>query len=453
MTTRNGLLVVAVLAVAGVVAACAGGHGSNQPSDAAASTASRGSFATDVSAARPSGSSVRAASVARATVSGPVTGGRRDRPFNAMSRTLAEAHGYVEEEFFVSGEATAYETSGSPTADGRWSVRPTTRAPYTTRLLVRRPADGHRFDGTVLVEWLNVSSGQDSDVEFAQAHEELMAHGTVWVGVSAQAVGVEGGASMAMPGLVPSPLKTWDPERYGPLVHPGDDYSYDMFSQAAAALLRPQGVDPLAATPPRLLLAAGESQSAARLVTYVNAVHPVADAFDGFLVHSRSDGGAPLHGGVALPRPARIRADLDVPVFVFETETDVLGLPFLDARQPDTDRLRTWEVAGTAHLDRHLLDTLRDAATATGAPPAPGASGAATSGPGDPVEAQCGTVNDGPQAAVLAKALSDLRAWAAGGPPPSSGAGTSRPIRTRRGSATSTPGSSSRSRTSTMSGR
>ena len=34
-------------------------------------------------------------------------------------------------------------------------------------------------------------------------------------------------------------LKTWDPQRYGPLLHPGDDFSYDIFSQAIEALRDP----------------------------------------------------------------------------------------------------------------------------------------------------------------------------------------------------------------------
>lgn len=336
-----------------------------------------------------------------------------------MPRSLAEKYGYVEEEYFVSGEATAYSPSGSPTGDGSWNVVPTSKAPYATRLLVRRPADMNRFDGTVLVEWLNVSSGQDSDVEFAQAHDELMAHGTAWVGVSAQSVGIAGGTSMAMPGLSPSPLKSWDPVRYEPLEHPGDDYSYDIFSQAGAALLRPQGVDPLAGAPLRALLAAGESQSAARMVTYVDAIHPVADLFDGYLIHSRADGGAPLQiNAAALPHPARIRADLHVPVFQFETETDVLGLPFFDARQPDTDQLRTWEVAGTSHLDQHLLYYLRDEASPANVTDVPSSMPEASV---DPIAAECGPVNDGPQSAVLSKAVADLRAWVVEGVRPASG--------------------------------
>ena len=414
-------LLAATVALAAVLAACssAGTGSSMQPGAPVGATAAATS-ATGTGTTPPTDrrSSTRGVRVARPSVSAPITGGRQGQPFNAMPRTLAEEHGYLEEEYFISGEATAYATTGSPSADGVWSVRATTRAPYTTRLLVRRPADASRFDGTVLVEWLNVSSGQDSDVEFAQVHEELMAHGTVWVGVSAQSVGIVGGTSMAMPGLHPSPLQDWDPVRYAPLSHPGDDYSYDMFSQAAAALLDPHGADPLAPTPPRALIAAGESQSAARMVTYVDAVHPEADIYDGFLIHSRSDGGAALQTGTALPRPTRIRGDLRVPVFQFETETDLLGLPFIDARQPDTDQLRTWEVTGTSHLDRHLLDYLRDAADPDGRTGQPRSAPQTVA---DPITSECGPINDGPQAAVLSKAVSDLRAWVAGGARPSAG--------------------------------
>ncbi len=102
----------------------------------------------------------------------------------------------------------------------------------------------------------------------------------------------------------------------------------------------------------------GESQSAGRLVTYIDAVHPVAQVYDGFLVHSRAAGGAPLaqppQTTVTVPSPTPIRDDLGVPVLVFQTETDVL-FSNLGARQPDTDRYRLWEVAGTAHFDFYGL--------------------------------------------------------------------------------------------------
>jgi hypothetical protein len=108
---------------------------------------------------------------------------------------------------------------------------------------------------------------------------------------------------------------------------------------------------------PTTLLAAGESQSAGRMVTYIDAVHPLVHVYDGFLVHSRGAGGASLSqaplAAVPAPSPTLIRNDLDVPVFVFQTESDVAG--GFAARQPDTDLFRLWEAAGTSHFDHYGL--------------------------------------------------------------------------------------------------
>jgi hypothetical protein len=49
----------------------------------------------------------------------------------------------------------------------------------------------------------------------------------------------------------------------------------------------------------------------------------------------------------------RIRTDLRVPVFMFETQTDLIQLGYAGARQPDTARIRAWEVAGTSHADAY----------------------------------------------------------------------------------------------------
>ena len=216
------------------------------------------------------------------------------------------------------------------------------------------------FNGTVVVEWLNVTSGMDADPDFGFAHDA-----SAWPTDTAYAVRVgpahrsrrrcvrdrHPGHSRALP------LKEWDPERYGQLGHPGDDYSYDIFSQAAQAFRRPNGVDPMGDLDPVQLIAAGESQSAGRMVTYVNAVHPEADIYDGFLIHSRGGSGAVISaGGARMPRGAHIRDDLDDPVMQVETETDLFGLGFYAARQPDTEMLRTWEIAGTAHADQCTLD-------------------------------------------------------------------------------------------------
>ena len=50
------------------------------------------------------------------------------------------------------------------------------------------------------------------------------------------------------------------------------------------------------------------------------------------------------------------RTDVDAPVLDIQSEADVIGvLNSVEVRQPDNDRFRLWEVAGTAHADVHLL--------------------------------------------------------------------------------------------------
>ena len=159
------------------------------------------------------------------------------------------------------------------------------------------------------------------------------------------------------------PLKKANPARYASLHHPGDSLSYDIFSQAVAAVRNGSAPGkPLGDLKMKTFIAAGESQSAFRLVTYIDAIHPLTRVYDGYLVHSRSGFlGAPLseppQPTIAVPGAAHIRADLDVPVLTFQTETDLLFLQSLAARQDDTDRLRLWEVAGTAHADTYLIVT------------------------------------------------------------------------------------------------
>ena len=147
--------------------------------------------------------------------------------------------------------------------------------------------------------------------------------------------------------------------RYASLTHRGDSYSYDMFSQVGQAI-RDNAATVLGGLRAEQLLAVGESQSAGRLVTHIDAVHPLVRVYGGFLVHSRGAGGAALAQAplpaVPTPVPTSIRDDLDVPVLVFNTEMDVGSL---QARQADSAIYRLWEVAGTAHFDQYGLLTAR----------------------------------------------------------------------------------------------
>ncbi|MGI5325971.1 alpha/beta hydrolase domain-containing protein [Actinomadura nitritigenes] len=357
------------------------------------------------------GAFIGAAPTARAEADDPAVSvppaGSHGFPFLAAAEDLG-SYGYTENEYFISGTAHSYAKAGLWGPDGRWNVRESGSAAYKTRLLVRRPADPARFNGTVVVEWLNVSGQLDLSPDYWFERDELLREGYAWVGVSAQAVGVNGGLGEI------HGLKGWDPERYGTLVHPGDAYSYDIFSQAGRALRAPGGPDPLGGLKARTLLADGESQSAGFMTTYADAVQPVAKVYDGLMIHSNSAVGAPISGELAdtltMPNPSRIRTDLPVPTFVVLTETDV---PLASAaRQPDTGSVVHWELAGTSHGDQWAYDlgdpTLKKSAGSA----APQADCSAGSAP----------FNDGPGHYSMNAALRRLASWARGGARPPSGA-------------------------------
>jgi hypothetical protein len=284
-----------------------------------------------------------------ATVTGPITAGSKGGPFCAPAFDVS-SFGYVVEEFFLEGSAHAYEfkADASQTEDGLWSTqRREVASPFLTRLLVVRPENAEDFNGTVIVHWQNVTAGY----ELGSVTEGEFLRGYAWVGVSAQKIGIDG-----FPVPDAAGLKQWDAERYGSLNHPGDAYSYDIFTQAGRAIGpdRPtSGIDPMGGLPVKRLVAAGASQSAGRLRTYINGVHPIEGVFHGFIpyidfgstIPFASDFGERVRGS---RRSTLIRADLDVPVIVVNSETETLA--YIGARQPDTSTFRFWEVAGTSHV-------------------------------------------------------------------------------------------------------
>lgn len=298
-------------------------------------------------------------SAVRARLEGPVPGD----PFLIAGGDPAAA-GYVREEWFLSGAATSYAPRGERGEDGRWDAARGASAPFKTRLVVLRPQDPARFDGTVVVEWMNVSGGLDAAPDLLFLRRHLMRAGSVWVGVSAQKAGIDGG------GLVPGmPLKQANAARYASLVHPGDAFAFDLYTEVGRALRTP-GSGPLGPLEARRLVAIGESQSAGFLVTYVNAVDPIERCYDAFLIHGRP-GSAPSLDGTyfrrtgalgdlsklneAMTEGHRIREDVRVPVLTFQSETDVVTLGGGRARQPDSERFRLWELAGAAHFDTYGL--------------------------------------------------------------------------------------------------
>ncbi len=334
---------------------------------------------------------------AAATLTGPVTVGQISEPLSALPTDLA-ASNYVEQEFFASGTAMAFKADSMP-SNGRWTVTPTTTAPYKTRIIVRRPANPAQFNGTVVVEWMNESAGESAP-DWDLLNPLLKNDGYAYVAVAAQSLGVNGGTSILSTAASSSHiagLVTEDPARYGSLHQPGDQYALDIFAQIGEALRAPDTA--LGPLKPKRLIAVGESQSAFYMTTFADALQPRSDVFSGLFIHSRGSGAASLNGtsitsANEVPKNLRIRTDLTIPVFLFETQTDLIGLGYAVAQQPNTDRIRTWEVAGTSHADAYLV-------------------GSAVSDLG------CTTpINTGPQHEVVQAAFAALEKWVVDGTQP-----------------------------------
>jgi len=252
----------------------------------------------------------------------PVGDPSHQYPFFAALEDL-KGSGYVEQEFFISGTASRYNTPEGATGsviDGDH--------PYKTRVVVRRPASAAKFNGTVVVEWNNVTAGHDLDIDWYQAHDYFIRSGIAYMGVTPQRIGVEA-------------LKVWNKDRYGSLdvsadgTITNDALSYDIFADVARAVRKPGGVDLLGGLKAQRIFATGHSQSAGRLAIYVNSVHPLAPVFDAVVVHG---------GG------GKIRTDLNIKVWKLLAETDVINNQAAN-RQPDTNNFRSWEVAGDSHVD------------------------------------------------------------------------------------------------------
>lgn len=290
-------------------------------------------------------------------IEGPVRGGGHGWAFARPLGDLADK-GYVEAEYFLSGEATTYGLAPGAEMgrDGKWQAVAKGSAPFKTRFLVYRPADPAAFNGTVVVCWNNVTAGYEL---FFGESPEVLEGGYAYVCASVQKVGVQGFDDD------PQGLVAWDAERYGALSIPTDDASYDIFSQIAAAVGpgRDGAVDPMGGLAVTHVIGAGASQSAGRLATYVNAVHPLLAeqgwrVFDGYILQIYFGSGAGLEASdrpAAGDRNARplprgqslIRDDLDVPAMIVNTELEAIAC--FKVRQPDTERFRTWEAAALTH--------------------------------------------------------------------------------------------------------
>jgi hypothetical protein len=346
-------------------------------------------------------------------VVGPLPVTATSYPFGAADHTLVPEDlrkvGYVEDEYLVSGKANVYTWP----APGPAVVR-TPDVPYTTRILVRRPARASRFSGNVVVELLNPSNRFDLNIGWAMAHRQMVRNGDAWVGITGKPIDVLA-------------LKKFDPERYGSLsfanplalddprncdppltsVDPvqfrsratEDGLVWDIYSQVGALVRSRDRANPLSYGGSRHLWRRGHratvkhvygfgySQTGGDLYDYINAIHPLDVArnghpiYDGYIVAVA--GGAfvgivPINQCEAPPEVGDPRlqfSNVGVPIIHVMSQSDYLF--GIDSRRPDSDapadRYRHYEMAGAAHATPDELNFSATSAdiTRAGAPVPP----------------------------------------------------------------------------------
>jgi len=301
--------------------------------------------------------------VAVPKVVGPVAVTADSRPFLGADHGLPPMdlakRGYVEEEFFVSGAANVYDWA----SDGTVSVK-TPNAPYTTRILVRRPGSASKFSGAVIVEPMYPARRWDWSMMWGYSHESFLERGDAWVGVT-------------LPGSVTG-LQKFNPARYAPLFFrvatpdaacaagggaaPASDIEeglrWDMLSQVAA-LLKNSASGVFGGLRVQALYLTSQGGD---LTTYMNAIQPRAmveggkPPYDGFLAKGPFTAARISQCAAAVPPgdPRHVVRNVGVPVIAVAAQGEVLGTAA--TRRPDgdepADRYRLYEVAGAGHIDK-----------------------------------------------------------------------------------------------------
>lgn len=254
----------------------------------------------------------------------------RNYPFLAADYSL-KAYGFMEQEFKIEGKARSYTIPAAayPAVTTDATVA-TSDNPYRTRMMVYRPSDPAKFNGTVIVEWVNATNGWDTPIHWFEQKEMFLRKGYAYVGISNQNSTISGANG----------LKLWSPKRYGDFdvtnggTVASEGLSNDIYSQAAKAVRAIPEV--MGGMTVKKVIGVGESQSGSRGAAYFNYVHPLTgNIFD---------------AGLVTQTTSAIRTDLSIPVIRIMTETEFRTVTDTSASvQPDTAKFKAWFVTGSTH--------------------------------------------------------------------------------------------------------
>jgi hypothetical protein len=173
----------------------------------------------------------------------PAPEGQGEIHVPATRATAGLLQAYVEEEYFVSGLADIY-TYNNPPVPGEVIIQPvnptfpqTEDVPYTTRIIVKRPADPADFSGTLVIEWWNSTAGFDTAPVWDPMAEFAAREGWIYVGVTNATSSIDFLKSGC---LLYGAIQIADCQtRYATLDMSENGLAYDMVSQIAKLLKNP----------------------------------------------------------------------------------------------------------------------------------------------------------------------------------------------------------------------
>lgn len=365
------------------------------------------------------------------TVQGPVPTGPGNEVLGAAEVPGAELSipltpfGYVEEEYFVSGTAAAYRHS----AAGPEVLSPD--LPYTTRIVIRRPADAKRFSGVVHFEPIHPTQGYTG--QWYVLGRYLMSRGDIYVaaGVGDADQGWSGSphyADKSAPVGSQSVTKWFEPGRYATLQWPAEEgIRYQVMADIGRKLRSTDADNPLRGLTVRAILVGGWSYTGSIQRVFINEgfhdrtrLPDGRPVFDGYLVGVSSKwndpGYLPLYNDepvVAVGDPRREFKSTDARVIEFLTESEIELGPA--SQSPDSDARigghRVYELGGVIHVANLNDPTLPKRAR-------PVVTQLLTHGypedelhPADPVFSCPLPQTDVPEGAFVRAAVDNLRQW------------------------------------------
>lgn len=258
-------------------------------------------------------------------------------PFGSNDPDVANLSdfGYVQEEFFISGATTA--------------------GPYTTRMLVRRPADPKNFSGTVIAESLRSTAIRS----MWSLRDYMMRSGDAYVEIGSNVNG------MAI-------VKSSNPTRYGPISMPTSlnppspvqgvfGHVQEIIAQGGELLKANPAGGPLDGFEVRNVILAGCSEQGLIIRQYMRDTHPVfreadgSSVYDGYFPACVADWPSQFIIVNGVPFANFTPGPIEVPVVNLAAQVEVDNYPQAGRlyRRPDadsaTDKYRVYEVAGSGH--------------------------------------------------------------------------------------------------------